>query len=115
MARSLRPFLLLHPGLPGRALMASADGGGAGPDGRLTVSGLRQMLERRCAAAGLAYLNPHSFRHGLAMRLLNRGADMSLVQAILGHSRIATTQQFYARWLVSGLKTQYTEVMGRGR
>ena len=115
VARALRAFLLLHPGSPGRALIVSADGSSLGTDGALTVSGLRQMLERRCAAAGLVYLNPHSFRHGLAMRLLNRGADMSLVQAILGHSRIATTQQFYARWLVSGLKAQYTEVMGRGR
>jgi len=112
---ALRAFLLLHPGIPGQTLMLSADGGSLGTDGALTVSGLRQMLSRRCAAAGLPYLNPHSFRHGLAMRLLNRGADMSLVQAILGHSRIATTQQFYARWLVSGLKKQYTEVMGRGR
>ncbi len=115
VARALRAFLLLHPGLPGRVLMTSADGGSLGTDGALTVSGLRQMLERRCKTAGLPYLNPHSFRHGLAMRLLNRGADMSLVQAILGHSRIATTQQFYARWLVSGLKEQYTEIMGRGR
>lgn len=115
VARALRAFLLLHPGLPGRVLMASADGSSLGTDGGLTVSGLRQMLERRCEAAGLEYMNPHSFRHGLAMRLLNKGADMSLVQAILGHSRIATTQQFYARWLVSGLKAQYTEVMGRGR
>ncbi len=129
VARALRAFLFVHPGTPGRLglpglslskpsskpLMTSADGSSLGTDGALTVSGLRQMLERRCAAAGLVYLNPHSFRHGLAMRLLNRGADMSLVQAILGHSRIATTQQFYARWLVSGLKAQYTEVMGRGR
>jgi site-specific recombinase XerD len=115
VARALLAFLLLHPGAPGRVLMVSADGSSLGTDGALTVSGLRQMLERRCAAAGLAYLNPHSFRHGLAMRLLNRGADMSLVQAILGHSRIATTQQFYARWLISGLKMQYTEVMNRGR
>jgi len=115
VANALRAYLLLHPGIPGQTLILSADGGSLGTNGALTVSGLRQMLERRCTAAGLPYLNPHSFRHGLAMRLLNRGADMSLVQAILGHSRITTTQQFYARWLVSGLKQQYTEIMSRGR
>lgn len=112
---ALRAYLFLHPGLPGQVLFPGADGGSLGPSSGLTVSGLRQMLRRRCEAAGLDYMNPHSFRHGLAVRLLNKGADMSLVQAILGHSRIATTQAHYARWVISGLKQQYDEVMSRGR
>ena len=116
VGRALRAYLFVHPSAPGTVLFPSADGGRLGNEDRgLTVSGLRQMLKRRCEAAGVRYLNPHSFRHGLAMRLLNRGADMSLVQAILGHSRITTTQQHYARWVVEGLRSQYLDVMARGR
>lgn len=39
-----------------------------GDRGPLTGSGLRQMLERRCAAAGIRHLNPHLFRHTYAHR-----------------------------------------------
>ncbi len=113
---ALQALLFLHPSVPSAVLLPSADGGSLGAGSRpLTASGLRQMLKRRCGAAGLDYMNPHSFRHGLAIRLLNRGADMSFVQAVLGHSRIATTEQHYGRWVVSGLVSQYRDVMGRGR
>lgn len=82
-------------------------------DSLFTTSGLRQMLERRCAAAGVTYLNPHSFRHGLAMRLLNKGGDMSLVQKVLGHAQISTTAMFYAKWLVNPMIEKFQEIMER--
>lgn len=81
------------------------------PDDLFTTSGLRQMLERRCAVAGITYLNPHSFRHGLAMRLLRKGGDMSLVQKVLGHAQISTTATFYAKWLTDSMIEKFSEIM----
>ena len=76
-----------------------------------TTSGLRQMLVRRCEVAGVAYLNPHSFRHGLAMRLLNKGGDMSLVQKVLGHAQIGTTATYYAKWLTNPMIEKFRQIM----
>lgn len=73
--------------------------------------GIYQMLRRRCRRAGLRNLNPHSFRHGLAMHLLNTGGDLSLVQKILGHSQITTTARHYADWLTEGLVSEYVGKM----
>lgn len=114
VAREYGRYMMLRPEWAGGELMVSADGGSHGVGGVLSVSGLRQMLRRRCAAADVRYLNPHSFRHGLAIRLLNAGADMSLVQDVLGHSRIQTTQERYAKWQIQGLRTQYRKAMGGG-
>lgn len=79
--------------------------------GVITTNGVRQMLRRRCLAAGIPYLNPHSFRHGLAMYLLNRGGDMSMAQRILGHSRIQTTAENYAQWITEDLSREFAEKM----
>lgn len=80
----------------------------------LTGSGVAQMLRRRCAAAGLRRLHPHAFRHGIAMHLLNDcGADMALIQAVLGHKDLHTTQKFYARWKTKSLLEQYKKKTGQ--
>jgi integrase len=92
-------------------LFLGSDGNG-GVDGILTPSGARQMLKRRCADAGLRYLNPHSFRHGIAMHLLNdKRADMSMAQRLLRHSKIGTTQESYAEWLIDPLADEYRRQM----
>jgi len=92
-------------------LFLSSDGNG-GADGVLTPSGARQMLKRRCAGAGLRYLNPHSFRHGIAMHLLNdKRADMSMAQRILRHSKISTTAENYAEWIIDPLADEYRRQM----
>lgn len=90
-----------------------ADDGNGGTRGQLTAEGVRQMLLRRCKKAGLPYANPHSFRHGFAMEMLNAGADMSSVSTLLGHSSVAITEDTYAQWLIDPLQDEYDEVQER--
>jgi integrase len=100
-----------RPAYPAAGLFLSANGNGE-PDGVLLPGGIYQMLRRHCLTAGVPRLNPHSFRHGLAMLLLNeRHADMSLVQKVLGHSQIATTAARYAEWLTAGMSAEFTAKM----
>lgn len=103
----------LRPQWPDDNRLFLGSNGGDGVDGVLTPGGARQMLTRRCVAAGLRYLNPHSFRHGIAMHLLNdKRADASLVQRILRHSRITTTTENYAQWVIDALADEYHRQMG---
>lgn len=104
-------YLTHRPKWSDDRLFLSSDGNG-GADGVLTPSGARQMLKRRCAGAGLRYLNPHSFRHGIAMHLLNdKRADMSMTQRILRHSKISTTAENYAEWIIDPLADEYRRQM----
>lgn len=92
-------------------LFLSSDGND-GVDGLLTPGGARQMLKRRCTAAGIRYLNPHAFRHGIAMHLLNdKRSDASMVQRILRHSKISTTTESYAEWIIDPLADEYRRQM----
>ncbi len=99
-------YLLARPGVVGDVLFVSNDGYG-GVRGALSVDGLRQMLRRRCEAAGLRYMHPHLFRHGFAMLFLNAGMQLSAVSAAMGHSSQQITTDIYARWLSDGLCREY--------
>lgn len=110
VVESFVAYVYARPPAEASALFLSARGD-LSPRGVLTANGVRQMLRRRCQAAGVDYINPHAFRHGLAMYLLNKGGDMSLVQRVLGHSRITTTAEHYARWLTDDLSREFAERM----
>lgn len=104
-------YLVVRPAWPTDKVFLSADGGYRQPMGTLTRFGIWQLLRRRCKAAGVRDLNPHAFRHGLAMYLLNQGGDMSLVQRILGHSRITTTSESYASWETEAMAREFARHM----
>ena len=60
-----------------------------GPVTRIVLWQLVQKMSRR---AGMRAIHPHTLRHTFATHLLSGGADLRIVQELLGHSNVATTQ-----------------------
>ena len=74
---------------------------------RLTRQGAWGIVKHHAAAAGLAdRVHPHVLRHSCATHMLSRGADIRVVQELLGHVSIATTQ-IYTRVTLEHLRRSY--------
>lgn len=81
-----RPELVRPYAKPTSAVFLNARGG------RLTRQSVHALVADAGRAIGVANLHPHTLRHSFATHMLSGGADLRVIQEILGHSDISTTQ-----------------------
>jgi integrase/recombinase XerD len=74
--------------------------------GRLTRQGAWGVLQAAASRAGLDDVSPHTLRHSFATHLLDGGADIRVVQELLGHASVSTTQ-IYTLITVDKLREVY--------
>ncbi len=75
--------------------------------GRLTRQGAWVVLKVAADRAGLGGVSPHTLRHSYATHLLDGGADVRVVQELLGHASVTTTQ-IYTMVTVDKLREVYS-------
>jgi integrase/recombinase XerD len=82
---------------------------------RLSRQGAWLVIQSVARRAGLeSHVSPHTFRHSFATHLLQGGADVRVVQDLLGHSSVATTQ-LYTLVTADTLRDMYVTTHPRAR
>jgi len=82
--------------------------------GRLTRQGAWGVLKAAAERASLTGISPHTLRHSFATHLLDGGADVRVVQELLGHASVTTTQ-VYTLVTVDKLREVYASAHPRAR
>ena len=98
-------------GVRGGALFLNARGG---PLSRQSAWSILRTAAERAGLDELADLSPHTLRHSFATHLLDGGADVRVVQELLGHASVTTTQ-VYTHVSVDALREVYATSHPRAR
>ena len=104
---SLNRYLIsARPAVSGGALVDAAALFRNLRGGRLSRQGVWGVIRKYAKKAGIEAITPHSLRHSFATHLIDGGADIRVVQELLGHASVATTQ-IYTKVTIEGLRGVY--------
>ncbi|CAN2198934.1 XerD Site-specific recombinase XerD [Candidatus Nanopelagicaceae bacterium] len=105
----IRPALSSKSSKPSAALFLNSRGG------RISRQSAWQMVLESAKAAGVTeHVSPHVFRHSYATHLLDGGADIRVVQELLGHASVTTTQ-IYTLITIDKVRETYSMAHPRAR
>jgi integrase/recombinase XerD len=105
----IRPDLLAKNAKGNSALFLNSRGG------RISRQSAWQMVLDAAAAAGITeHVSPHVFRHSYATHLLDGGADIRVVQELLGHASVTTTQ-IYTLITIDKVRESYSMAHPRAK
>lgn len=107
---ALERWLVSRPVLTGPQSAAAIFVGERG--GRIDPRVVRRIVHRAAATAGAPDMGPHGLRHAMATHLLEGGADLRMVQEVLGHASLATTQ-VYTHVTTERIRSAFTQAHPR--
>lgn len=87
----------------------------SGPNSKLSASNIEKIIRKAAQRAGIKKdVHCHTLRHSFATHLLEDGVDIRFIQAILGHSSIATTELYthISREQLKNIKSPIDDLMG---